>query len=284
MSTTTARPSNRGASGTRTAPNVFAQTLRLARTEFTLFVRYQTAWLYLLMPLVLFGPLMSMPSAPAFGEYTTTDLALAAGILTIGLMLGIGHASNVFAARRESLVLKRLRASGVPRTAIFGGVTLLVLLFTLLVTALAVGGIAAMNGTVPADPVLLGVAVLLCTTAMTLVGLLITVLVRSAESAQMFSTLPMLFLMMTGGIFFPLGLMPGPMVTVVGLLPVAAAAQVAQSAYTGYDVFGGFEAAEPVGTLGLWTASLPSIAVMLVWIVILALAVGRFFQWDPRRP
>ncbi|MET9782760.1 ABC transporter permease [Nocardiopsis alba] len=284
MSTTTVRTSDRGASGTRTAPSVFAQTLRLTRTEFTLFVRYQTAWLYLLMPMVLFVPLMSMPSAPAFGDYTTTDLSIAAALLGIGLMLGIGHASNVFAARRESLVLKRLRVSGVPRAAIFGGVTLLVLLFTLLLTALVVAVISAMNGTTPADPVLLGVAVLLCTTAMTFVGLLITSLVRNAESAQMFSTLPMLFLLMTGGIFFPLELMPGPVGAVAGLLPVAPAAEMAQAAYTGYDVFGGFEGAEAVGTLELWTASLPSIAVMLVWIVILALAVGRFFKWDPRRP
>ncbi|WP_041561748.1 ABC transporter permease [Nocardiopsis alba] len=266
MSTTTVRTSDRGASGTRTAPSVFAQTLRLTRTEFTLFVRYQTAWLYLLMPMVLFVPLMSMPSAPAFGDYTTTDLSIAAALLGIGLMLGIGHASNVFAARRESLV------------------TLLVLLFTLLLTALVVAVISAMNGTAPADPVLLGVAVLLCTTAMTFVGLLITSLVRNAESAQMFSTLPMLFLLMTGGIFFPLELMPGPVGAVAGLLPVAPAAEMAQAAYTGYDVFGGFEGAEAVGTLELWTASLPSIAVMLVWIVVLALAVGRFFKWDPRRP
>jgi ABC-2 type transport system permease protein len=284
MRTTDTRPPGPKTTAARTAPGPVRQTLRLARMEFTLFVRYKTALMYLALPLILFVPLLSMPSVPVFGDYTTRDLSLAAALVGIGLMLGIGHPSNVFSARRESLVLKRLRVSGVPQTAIFGGVTLVVVLFSLALVALVVGAIAALEGTVPADPVLLLVAVLLSAIAMTLVGLLITPLVRSAESAQMFSVVPMMALLLTGGVFFPLDLMPDPVRVVVQFLPVAPAAEMAQAAYTGHDVFGGYEGAEVLGTAALWTNALPSVGVLVAWIVILALLVRRYFRWDPRQP
>ncbi len=282
MSTTTTRPPARAAE--RTAPGTLKRTLRLARTEFTLFVRYKTALMYLVLPLVLFAPMLSTPSAPAFGGFTTHELALASAVIGIGLMLGIGHPSNVFAARRESLVLKRLRVSGIPQTAIFGGVTVVVVLFSLAMTALVLGAVAAFGGNLPADPVMLVVAVLLSSVAMTLVGLLITPLVRSAESAQMFSVVPMMGLLITGGVFLPLELMPEPVRMVAQVLPVAPAAEMAQAAFTGYDVFGGYEAAEAVGAAALWGSALPSIGVMLTWIVVLSLLVRRYFKWDPRQP
>lgn len=282
MTTTTTRPP--APSADRTSPSTLKRTLRLARTEFTLFVRYKTALMYLVMPLILFMPLLSTPSAPVFGDFTTHDLTLASAVIGIGLMLGIGHPSNVFAARREALVLKRLRVSGIPQTAIFGSVTVVVVLFSLAMSVLILGAVAALGGSLPADPVMLVAAVLLSAVAMSLVGLLITPMVRSAESAQMFSVVPMMGLLLTGGVFFPLDLMPEPVRLVAQFLPVAPAAEMAQAAYTGYDVFGGYEGAEALGAAALWGSALPSLAVMLAWIVVLSLLVRRYFRWDPRQP
>ncbi|MBQ1082129.1 ABC transporter permease [Nocardiopsis sp. B62] len=282
MTTTTTRPPT--PSTDRTSPGTLKRTLRLARTEFTLFVRYKTALMYLVMPLILFLPLLSTPSVPVFGDFTTHDLTLASAVIGIGLMLGIGHPSNVFAARREALVLKRLRVSGIPQTAIFGGVTVVVVLFSLAMSVLILGAVAALGGSLPADPVMLVAAVLLSAVAMSLVGLLITPLVRSAESAQMFSVVPMMGLLLTGGVFFPLDLMPEPVRLVAQFLPVAPAAEMAQAAYTGYDVFGGYEGAEALGAAALWGSALPSLGVMLAWIVVLSLLVRRYFKWDPRQP
>ncbi|WP_017544271.1 ABC transporter permease [Nocardiopsis prasina] len=282
MTTTTTRPP--APSVDRTSPSTLKRTLRLARTEFTLFVRYKTALMYLVMPLILFMPLLSTPSAPVFGDFTTHDLTLASAVIGIGLMLGIGHPSNVFAARREALVLKRLRVSGIPQTAIFGSVTVVVVLFSLAMSVLILGAVAALGGSLPADPVMLVAAVLLSAVAMSLVGLLITPMVRSAESAQMFSVVPMMGLLLTGGVFFPLDLMPEPVRLVAQFLPVAPAAEMAQAAYTGYDVFGGYEGAEALGAAALWGSALPSLAVMLAWIVVLSLLVRRYFRWDPRQP
>ena len=283
MSTTATRPPG-PRTATRTAPSTVKRTLRLTRTEFTLFVRYKTALMYLVLPLIFFMPLVSTPSVPVFGEFTSHDLSLSGALLGIGLMLGIGHPSNVFAARREALVLKRLRVSGIPQSAIFGSVTLLIVLFSLVLSVLILGTAFALGSKLPHDPVMVLFAVVLGAVAMSLVGLLITPLVRNAESAQMFSMVPMLLLLLTGGVFLPLEMLPEPVRMVAQFLPVAPAAELAQAGYTGYDVFGGYEGAEALGTVALWTNALPAIGVMLAWIVVLSLLVRHYFKWDPRQP
>ena len=268
----------------RSGPGPIRQTLRLGRTEFTLFVRYKTALMYLIMPVILLMPALNMENVPLLGEYTLVDLTLVGTIGAIALFLGLGHPSNVFTARREALVLKRLRVSGVPQTAIFGGVFLVVLLFTLLIAALIVAGSIALGGPVPADPVMLLLSVVLGCLAMTLLGLLLTRFVSNAESAQMLSMVPMMALLFLSGSFIPLESMPDTLRQVALLLPVAPTVEMAQAAYFGYDVFGGFEGAEQVGFIGLWVGALPNIGVMVAWIVVLALLVRRYFVWDPRRP
>lgn len=281
---TTATTAPEGAVGSKKGPGVLRQTLRLGRTEFTLFVRYKTALMYLIMPVILLLPILNQESVPILGEYTTTDAALIGTIGAIALFIGLGHPSNVFTARREALVLKRLRVSGVPAVAIFGGVFLVVLLFTLLIAALIIGGSIAIGGPLPSDPVMLVFSVALGCLAMTLLGLLITRFVTNAESAQMLSMVPMMALLFLSGSFIPLDVLPDGLRQFALLLPVAPTVEMAQAAYFGYDVFGGFEGAEPVGFLGLWAGALPNIGIMLAWIVVLALLVRRYFIWDARRP
>ncbi|MBR8741685.1 ABC transporter permease [Nocardiopsis sp. MG754419] len=282
--TTATTTAPQGADHRRKGPGLFRQTLRLGRTEFTLFVRYKTASMYLLMPVILLLPVLNQQSVPILGEYTTTELSLIGTIGAIALFLGLGHPCNVFTARREALVLKRLRVSGVPATAIFGGVFLVVLLFTVLIAALIVAGSVALGGPLPADPVMLLLSVALGCLAMTMLGLLLTRFAGNAESAQILSMVPMMALLFLSGGFIPLDVMPDAVRQVALLLPVAPTVEMAQAAYFGYDVFGGLEGAEPVGFLGLWAGALPGIGVMLVWIVALALLVRRYFVWDPRRP
>lgn len=286
MSTTDTAPAagTPRSDGPRPAKSRASQTLRLARTEFTLFIRYKTAWLYLVLPLPLVFVMSAQPSAEVLPGVDTPDLAMAGIIGMVGMFLGIGHVSNVFTARRESLVLKRLRASGVPAQAIFGAVLLLVFLFMLLVAAVIAGLVYAVNGTLPSDPVMLLLAVALSCAAMTLLGLLFTLFVRSAEAAQLTAIVPIMVLMFLGGGFLPLDALHDTLRQVVWFLPAAPVTELIQAAYTGFDVFGGVEGAAPLGAVGLWAAGLPSIAVMLAWIVVLGYAVHRFFRWDPRWP
>ncbi|GAA1450097.1 ABC transporter permease [Nocardiopsis tropica] len=285
MTTPTAAAEAAAAPG-RPRPTIgrLRQTARLTRTEFTLFVRYKTAWMFLALPMFLLVVSLGMESYEVFPGVDSTAMSMAGMLGSIGLIVGLGHASNVFTARREALVLKRLRVSGVPQSAIFGAVIGVVALFSLLVAVLMTAVTSAFTGSMPQDPVMLLVAVLLSTVPMTLLGLLVTPMVRNAEAAQMAAMVPMMILLFLGGLFIPLGMLPDPLREAMMLLPVAPVTLMAQAAFTGYDVFGGLEAATQPGYLGLWAAALPSICVVLAWTAVLALLVRRFFKWDPRQP
>ncbi|RKS06231.1 ABC-2 type transport system permease protein [Nocardiopsis sp. Huas11] len=284
MNTTTTRPAD-AAPTRRRAPGAVKQILRLTRTEFTLFVRYKTAWMFLALPVFFAFMAMQMPNDEVIAGFGAGDLATLSSIGSISLILGMGHASNVFTARRESLALKRFRVSGVSQPVIFGGVIGVVTIFSLVIAVLIGAFIAAMpDGSLPRDPLMLVLAVVLGGVAFSLMGLLVTPLARNAESAQLAVMVPMMILLFAGGGIIPLEILPENARQLFSLIPSVPPGELVQAAYTGYDVFGGTAGAEPKSYLGLWIAALPSIGLMLAWIAVLALAVRRFFRWDPRQP
>jgi ABC-2 type transport system permease protein len=269
----------------RRAPGTAKQLVRLTRMEFTLFVRYKTAWMFLALPLFFVFMSMQLPGDEVLPGFGVGEMAMLSSIGAISLILGMGHASNVFTARRESLALKRFRVSGVSRSVIFGGVIGVVAVFSLAI-ALLVGGFVAFmpDGALPRDPLMLVVAILLGSVMFSLMGLLVTPLARNAESAQLVVMVPMMILVFASGGVVPLGALPEGARTLFSLIPSVPPGELVQAAYTGYDVFGGTAGAEPKGYLGLWAAALPSIGIMLAWIALMALGVRRFFRWDPRQP
>ncbi|GAB2513245.1 ABC transporter permease [Nocardiopsis aegyptia] len=283
MNTTTTRPAETRSA--RRAPGTARQLLRLTRMEFTLFVRYKTAWMFLALPLFFSFMALQLPDDEVVPGFGLGEMAMLSSIGSISLILGMGHASNVFTARRESLALKRFRVSGVSQPVIFGGVIGVVAVFSLAIALIIGGFIAAMpNGTLPRDPLMLLVAILLGSVAFSLMGLLVTPLARNAESAQLAVMVPMLILIFAGGGIIPLEALPEGARQFFSLIPSVPPGELVQAAYTGYDVFGGAAGAEPKGFLDLWIAALPSIGIMLAWIAVSALAVRRFFRWDPRQP
>nr|WP_304452301.1 ABC transporter permease [Nocardiopsis sp. YSL2] len=269
----------------RRAPGTLKQLVRLTRMEFTLFVRYKTAWMFLALPLFFSFMALQLPNDEVIAGFGMGEMAMLSSLGSISLILGMGHASNVFTARRESLALKRFRVSGVSQPVIFGGVIGVVAVFSLVIALIIGGFIAAMpDGTLPRDPLMLLVAILLGSVAFSLMGLLVTPLARNAESAQLAVMVPMMILVFAGGGIIPLEALPESARQLFSLIPSVPPGELVQAAYTGYDVFGGTAGAEPKGYWGLWAAALPSVGIMLAWIAVLALAVRRFFRWDPRQP
>ncbi|WP_159944158.1 MULTISPECIES: ABC transporter permease [unclassified Nocardiopsis] len=279
MSTTTTAPA-----GTRPAISPLKQLLRLTRTEFTLFVRYKTAWMFLGLPVFLAVVTLQMPNDEVLPGFGMADMTMVASIGTITLILGMGHPSNVFTARRESLVLKRLRVSGVPQAVIFGAVTAIVILFSLALAALVAALVFAASGALPRDPLMLLVAVLLSGVMYSLMGLLVTPLVRNAEAAQMAVMVPMMILLFAGGGVIPLEFLPEAARQAMTLVPSTSVSTLVQAAYTGHDVFTGFAGAEERSYPGLWAAALPSLGAVLAWTAVMGLLVRRYFRWDPRQP
>src|SRR3712207_2141306 len=106
-------------SATRRPVNPVKQALRLTRTEFTLLYRYRTAFFFaVVMPLVFIYPLVNVAHGQVLPGVDGQAFSFAAFFAICATTAGILHVSNIYAARREQLVLKRLRASGVPAVAI----------------------------------------------------------------------------------------------------------------------------------------------------------------------
>ncbi|TDQ55078.1 ABC transporter permease [Actinorugispora endophytica] len=265
----------------RAAVSTVRQALRLTRTEFTLFHRYRMALYVAVLPAVFLLPLFSTEPAEVLPGVDAAALALTQFFAMAAMTVGVVHVSNVYAARREQLVLKRMRVSGVTPAALFGATTLSVLGVVVLQSAAVVAFMGAGLDALPVDPVLLVLSIVLVTVVMSLLGAALTRFARNAESAQMMAMVPFLVLLAASGFFIPLEVLPEPVALVLGFLPMVPAIELAKSAYFGYDLFSGTADAVPATGPDLWIAAAPSLLVLAVWVALVAYLL-RFFQWDPR--
>ncbi|QVQ50690.1 ABC transporter permease [Spiractinospora alimapuensis] len=267
-----------------TSPRVNAvrQLLRLTRTELTLFYRYRVAAFYAVFPLFFAFILMGVPNVDLVPGVGAAALSTVGMVAMAPMMIAIFHIPNVLAARRELMILKRFRVSGVGPFALFGAVTLSVLCAGLLVAAVmaVLAGVPA-GLPLPRDPVMVLVGVLLGGTVVSLLAASLTRLARNAESAQMMTILPFLVLFAASGLMLPLDLLPDAAQVAARLLPIAPMVDMVSSGWFGYDFFGGREGAETASVLSLWGSSVPALLVGIAWLGI-TFALLRGFRWDPR--
>ncbi|GAB3207115.1 ABC transporter permease [Marinactinospora thermotolerans] len=258
------------------------QMLRLTRTEFVLFYRYRMALYVAVLPVVFLLPSFNAGDEELLPGVSAGAFSLASTFAMIAMTVGVIHVSNVYAARREQLVLKRFRVSGVRPAALFGATTLSVFGVVFAQSLIVVALLALQYDVLPADPVLLLISIVLSTVIMSLFGAVITRFARNAESAQMISMIPFMLLLAVSGFFVPLDAMPDGLQHALGLLPMVPAVDIARSAYFGHDFFGGVEGAGELGFVDLWIAAGPSLLVLVAWTAIMAYLV-RFMPWDPRQ-
>jgi ABC-2 type transport system permease protein len=263
--TTATRVPRRGA----TTPS--GRLWALTRAEFTLLLRNRSAVITgLVLPLLL----------PVSVQQGMRDLDLAAHGLSLGVMMvtaGIGFSMlfavyatlvSAYVARREELVLKRLRTGEASDTEILGGAAVPVLTVSV-VQSLLLGVACAvlLDVGMPRSPHLLVLGVVLGILLCAVLGAATAGLTRTVESSQV-TSLPFLFLtMFTSGMAFPTGMLPDTMAAVFDVLPLSPAIRLIREGWLGTLSAG--ETLTAVGTL-------------LVWIVLGAFAVRRWFRWEPR--
>jgi ABC-2 type transport system permease protein len=199
--------------------------------------------------------------------------AVIAGLAAFGLIATcyLTHAIGLVTAR-ETGVLRRWRASPLPRWGYFTGRITATVLLSLVAGAIIIavgaglGGVPFALGSAPA----LAVTFLLGGVAWATLGTAVTALVSSTESANpvlMFSYLPVILLSgALGSIGEPAWL--GTLMSYLPGQPVIAAATRALT-YSGS---------------GLAPVSARDLAVLAGWAVIGVVASVRFFRWDPVRP
>jgi ABC-type multidrug transport system permease subunit len=260
---------------TPVGPSPLRRVGALAAAETRLLARNRTAVVNsVLMPLLLVGFVAVVGGDGLLGA----DLLVAAAGFTL-VLLTYYNLVTTYVARREDLVLQRLRTGELSD----GQVLLATAVPTLLVTAVQIGlvaaGVAVLGRwTAPVDPVLPVLAVLLGATVMVLLATASTVFTRTPESAQI-TTLPVVMgATALSGLFFPLNVLPEELATVARLLPLTPVIELAQLGVDGRTWDG-----EVVAGAGLWWAALGPLGTLLAWTAIAALATARWFRWSPRR-
>lgn len=243
----------------------------LARAEVTLLGRSRgTLFAALFVPLLL--P-FSVREAAKGMDLAEAGLSLGTVVLPASIGFSLLYAVyatlvSVYTARREELVLKRLRTGELKDAEILAGAALPAVVTGIAQSlVLAVGCAVLLDVGAPEAPHLAVLGLLLGVVLCASLGAVTASFTRSVESAQV-TTLPVVFLsMIFSGMFVPLEVLPDRVASVCELLPLTPVITLLRGGWTGdlsaYEVIG------PVVT-------------GLAWTVLGVLAVRRWFRWEPR--
>ncbi len=258
--------------------------VRLARLDLKLLGRNQTALFNVLLLPLLMGLMFTglVPEGAMIGG-VPIDMFMLTGLP--GLILGFAvfiNLVNNFTARREELVLKRLWGGMTSPAAILGGAGLgAFAVYLAQVALLAVWIIRFAGGSPPENIPLLLLASALGAAVVALLAAAFSGITRTAELAQI-TVLPVLLLMFLGApLFAPVSQMPEPLRVPAELLPITPVVEISRTAFLGGDHIGGLGERLTVGEQ--WVAALPSLGILLGWLVVAALLARWLFRWDRRR-
>ncbi|MET9609698.1 ABC transporter permease [Streptomyces sp. NPDC006512] len=240
----------------------------LGRSELTLLVRNRAALsVALLMPLMMVFVLRSSLDEDTVGS--VAEATLTGGIGMVLVLVVYMNLVSAYVARREELVLKRLRTGEAGDLEILVGTALPAAVIALAqITVLALAGAAALGAPLPANPLLLAAAVLAALPLLAGMAAATSVVTRNVETAGI-TTLPLFLITALGsGLFLPLDSLPDAVASVCELLPLSGVMTLVRAGWSG-----GVEGGE------MLTAAVTTLA----WIMVTVFAVQRWFRWEPRR-
>ncbi|MFD8307174.1 ABC transporter permease [Streptomyces sp. NPDC059690] len=244
----------------------------LARAELTLLGRNRSAVATaLLVPLAL-----PFSVRPALEGMDLERSGLNAGTTMLIAAIGFSFLFSVytalvsaFVARREELVLKRLRTGELGDTEILVGTALPAACLGLAQSlVLTLGCVLFLDAAAPRAPYLTVLGLLAGLVLCAALAALTASFTRTVESAQV-TALPLVFVSMLGsGIAIPAEALPDRLASVAALLPLSPTIRLVSGGFTGR-----LSAAE----------ALACVAIALAWLVPAVFAVRRWFRWEPRR-
>ncbi|MFI1415996.1 ABC transporter permease [Streptomyces sp. NPDC020707] len=244
----------------------------LARAELTLLARSRaTFFAAVFVPLVL--PL-SLRSATDDMDLKGAGLSVGTVILpsAVGFSLLFAVYSSlvsVYAARREELVLKRLRTGELRDAEILMGAAVPSVLIGLVQCLVLTAACAAlMDVGTPEAPLLAVLGLLLGLMMWPALAAVTASFSRSVEGAQV-AAMPLLLVSMVGsGTVVPFEVMPDRLASLCELLPLSPVITLIRGGWAGnlsaYDALG-------------------ALATALAWTVLAVFAVHKWFRWEPRR-
>ncbi|GAA4094409.1 ABC transporter permease [Actinomadura miaoliensis] len=257
--------------------------LRMTRLELLLLWRNRTSMFTVVGLPVIFAALL--PSLRG-REVEGVDVALftGTGYLACFLIFSVfTHLVTVYTARREDLVLKRLRGGAASDAEILGGTVLTgALMFAVQAVLLLAFLATVLDGrSVPADPLLLAAALAAGTAVFALLAGVVSAFTPTAEMAQI-TVLPIMFGCMLGsGVMFSLAGVPEGVREAARWLPLTPVVEIARTAYFGQDFTVGGDHAS-LALAERWLACLRPFAVLVLWGGVAHRVARRRFRWEPR--
>ncbi|MET9614334.1 ABC transporter permease [Kitasatospora indigofera] len=208
------------------------------------------------------------------------------GFIGFALVTSFINLLNGVVARRDDLVLKRLRGTEVPATAIFAGqfgaAGAVVLLQVLLLGGLSVGWFGAQ---LPADPLLFVLTLVAGYLLFAVLAVALSGLTPSAEAAPMVATPVLLVCMFGSGVVAPLSSMPHWLQGPAHSLPLAPVVETLRTAWFGRpfgaETWSGGALAR-TDLLHGWQHAAGSLLLVAAWTAGAAVLGRRLFRWEPR--
>ncbi|MGW4388165.1 ABC transporter permease [Streptomyces sp. NPDC004685] len=244
----------------------------LARAELTLIGRSKgTLFTAVCVPLVLpFSVHSSIDSMDLKGAGLTVGSVLLPSAIGFSFLFAVYSALvGVYAARREELVLKRLRTGELRDAEILAGAAVPSVAIGLTQSLVLVAACTAvLDVGAPQAPYYAVLGLLLGLVMWPALAAVTASLSKSVESAQV-AAMPLLLLSMLGsGTVVPLEVMPDRLASVCELLPLTPVITLVRGGWTG-----DLSAHDSLG----------AVATAVAWTVLAVFAVRRWFRWEPRR-
>ncbi|MEU7136690.1 ABC transporter permease [Streptomyces sp. NPDC046261] len=251
---------------------VVTRVLALGRAELTLLGRNRMAlYIALLMPVAMVAAMRRSLEDLDLGAsgMSLKEVSITGAFGYILLFAVYQNLVSAYVARREELVLKRLRTGEAGDAEILTGAALPAVGVALAQCAvLVVAGVSWLGLRAVARPELLLAGLVLGVVLSVALAAVTAGWARTVESAQLV-TMPLMVVSLLGsGLFLPVEIMPGSLAGICRLLPLTPVVELMRGGW-----LGGLGAADVLRALG--TA--------LAWAALGVFAVRRWFRWEPRR-
>jgi ABC-2 type transport system permease protein len=264
-------PGTRVGAGRRVASLARAEALLLRRDPLALLTAIATP----IVMMLFVGNLLPTGAADGTGAAAGLVVAFVAFTLLAGVYYNL-TASLV--ARREALVLKRLRTGELTDTDILAGAAVPAVTMAWGQVGVAAAAVAAIVGAGwPHNPVLVVVGLSLGTAVFVLLAMVTTIITRSVTMAQI-TTTPLLVASMLLSGLFP-GDLPQTLQRIADLLPLTAVVQLLRLGLTGTTTTTGVHS----DLAGTFTTAVVPLLILLAWTAAAAWVTRRWFRWEPRR-
>ncbi|MEV8322540.1 ABC transporter permease [Kitasatospora sp. NPDC056731] len=256
--------------------------LSLGRAEATLLLRNRAAlFTALLLPLLLIAGRRNMlkqqaESHPGLDVDTLLITGTIGGVLAFVVYYNLTAA---YVARRNELVLKRLRTGEARDIEILAGTAVPSVSLALMMCAVVgIGAAALLKLSTPVNPLLLAVGLVLSIAVFIALAAISSAFTKTVETAGI-TTLPVLLVSQFGsGLLIPLEIMPPGLADFCRLLPTTPAFQLIRIGWTGSD-----GSAAATGFAGTWSTAAPHLVTGAVWLGLAVWGAVRYFRWESRR-